>query len=282
MTTLADTSPEAGSRESPSGSVSRGLVLVLAGACGLAVANLYYAQPLLHELAVAFGASPAGAGLVVTVTQAGYAVGLLFLVPFGDLLDRRSLADALGPARCRPRVAQCLLGRGRAHGAAGLGPPPRPAPRPPVTPDQLPGPAEFDIRPGQERAALRRRSLLGALGFAAFSDLWTTLAFLLSGAPYHFGFAVIGLFGLVGAAGAVCASLAGRLADRGWSRPATLSFVLMVGAAFFLMVPARTLLLPLIAGIVLLDIGVQAFTSPTRRSYTAFAATLEAGSPAPT
>ena len=104
---------------------------------------------------------------------------------------------------------------------------------------------------------LRRRSLIGALGFAAFSALWTTIAFLLSGPPYHYGLAVIGLFGLVGAAGALSASFAGRLADRGWARPATLTFALLVAAAFLLLLAARTLLLPLIVGIVLLDIGVQ-------------------------
>ena len=48
---------------------------------------------------------------------------------------------------------------------------------------------------------LRRRSLFGALGFCIFSIFWTTMAFLLSGAPYHYNDLTIGLFGLVGAAG---------------------------------------------------------------------------------
>ena len=47
---------------------------------------------------------------------------------------------------------------------------------------------------------LRRRIVFGALGMAAFSAFWTTMAFVLSGAPYHYGDAAIGLFGLVGAA----------------------------------------------------------------------------------
>jgi predicted MFS family arabinose efflux permease len=78
-------------RQSRSGTISRGLVAVLAMACGLAVANLYYAQPLLHALAGAFGTTAGGAAMVVTLTQIGYAAGLLLLVPLGDLLERRSL-----------------------------------------------------------------------------------------------------------------------------------------------------------------------------------------------
>ncbi len=73
------------------GGVSRGLVLLLATACGTAAANLYYAQPLLHTLAVAFGVSNATAGLLITISQLGYVVGLALLVPLGDLHERRGL-----------------------------------------------------------------------------------------------------------------------------------------------------------------------------------------------
>jgi predicted MFS family arabinose efflux permease len=71
--------------------ISPGLVVLLAVACGAAVANLYYAQPLLSTLGHAFGVSNATAGLLVTVTQVGYVLGLAFLVPVGDLRERRSL-----------------------------------------------------------------------------------------------------------------------------------------------------------------------------------------------
>lgn len=70
------------------------LLLVFAVTCGTSVANIYYAQPLLDSMAAAFAISPAAIGLVVTLTQAGYALGLLFIVPLGDLVDRRRLAVA--------------------------------------------------------------------------------------------------------------------------------------------------------------------------------------------
>jgi predicted MFS family arabinose efflux permease len=76
-------------------SVPRALVLLLAVACGTTVANLYYAQPLLHAIADGIGVSETVAGLLVTVTQVGYAAGLVFLVPLGDLLDRRRLVVTL-------------------------------------------------------------------------------------------------------------------------------------------------------------------------------------------
>ena len=69
--------------------------MLLAVACGATVANLYYAQPLLDTIARALSVSPATAGLLVTATQAGYVAGLLFIVPLGDLLQRRRLVSVL-------------------------------------------------------------------------------------------------------------------------------------------------------------------------------------------
>ena len=73
----------------------RGLTLVLAVACGLTVANLYYSQPLLDLIARSFGVSQGTAALVVTFTQIGYAVGIFFLLPLGDLVENRRLATRL-------------------------------------------------------------------------------------------------------------------------------------------------------------------------------------------
>lgn len=72
-------------------SLSRRIVLVMAVGCGAAVANNYYGQPLLDVIAASFGVSPSTAGLIVTASQLGYALGLVFIVPLGDLLERRSL-----------------------------------------------------------------------------------------------------------------------------------------------------------------------------------------------
>lgn len=81
----------AGSRPAPAPPLSRRLVVTFAVTCGLAVANVYNAQPLLPEIATTFDLSEATVGAVVTVTQVGYGLGLFLLVPLGDLLNRRRL-----------------------------------------------------------------------------------------------------------------------------------------------------------------------------------------------
>ncbi|MXO81583.1 MFS transporter, partial [Paenibacillus sp. OT2-17] len=75
----------------PIPSLSRSVALLFAIACGLAVANIYYAQPLLDALANEFGITHSSVGMVITITQICYALGLLLLVPLGDLLNRRRL-----------------------------------------------------------------------------------------------------------------------------------------------------------------------------------------------
>src|SRR3954466_14909690 len=78
-------------RASSGGRMSRRLVAVMAVATGVAVANTYYAQPLLHAIGNTFGIGPATSGLIVTVGQIGYALGLVLLLPAGDLVERRRL-----------------------------------------------------------------------------------------------------------------------------------------------------------------------------------------------
>ena len=75
--------------------MTRRLTLVMALACGLAAANLYYAQPLLDEISRALGVGSGPASGIVTAAQVGYGVGLVFVVPLGDLLDRRRLVVCL-------------------------------------------------------------------------------------------------------------------------------------------------------------------------------------------
>jgi predicted MFS family arabinose efflux permease len=71
------------------------LTLLFATACGLIVANLYYAQPLVGLISADLGMSPKAAGLVVTLTQIGYGAGLLLIVPLGDLFENRRLTVTL-------------------------------------------------------------------------------------------------------------------------------------------------------------------------------------------
>lgn len=305
------------------------LVFVMAVACGAAVANIYYAQPLLDTLAHLFHVSTGSAGMIVTMTQLGYACGLVLLVPLGDLLERRRLivtvsigtALALAGTALSPNiglfmltslltgltavVAQILVPfaahladerlRGRVVGRimTGLllgillartvsG----------IVADAWGWRTVFWLASGvmlvqalvlwralpqdwagsrlrypallrsvltlmREEPLLRRRIVYGAMVFAAFSDLWTTLPFLLGRPPYDYRDAVIGLFGLLGVAGALCASFAGHLHDRGHSRAGTGSFLGLVVLSFVVMGVFGHHLAAIIAGIILLDLGVQ-------------------------
>ena len=72
-------------------SIRRPLVVLFAVACALTVANTYYAQPLLDAIARQLHVGSGTAGLIVTLGQLGYALGLVLLVPLGDLLNRRKL-----------------------------------------------------------------------------------------------------------------------------------------------------------------------------------------------
>ena len=71
--------------------IGRGLTFLFAVAAGAAVGNLYWAQPLLDLIAGDLGASTADAGWLVTTTQLGYALGILLVVPLGDVTNRRRL-----------------------------------------------------------------------------------------------------------------------------------------------------------------------------------------------
>ena len=75
-------------------SMTRSMVLLFAFCCGAIVANIYYAQPIIELIAPDIGLTPAMASLIVSLTQIGYALGLFFLVPLGDLLENRKLMIA--------------------------------------------------------------------------------------------------------------------------------------------------------------------------------------------
>ena len=104
---------------------------------------------------------------------------------------------------------------------------------------------------------LRRHALMGALGFAAFSAFWTTLSFHLARLPGHYGSETAGAFGLVGAAGALAAAGAGRLADHVGARPLNGVALALVVGSFALMASGGSSLLVLALGVVAMDAGVQ-------------------------
>lgn len=110
---------------------------------------------------------------------------------------------------------------------------------------------------------LRESSILGALVFASFSCFWTTLAFLLY-SHYGLGAGVAGTFGLVGAAGAMIASVAGRLADKHGSRWVISVGIAVLAASYLLLwgeerahVSTMVHLIALAVGVIALDVGAQ-------------------------
>lgn len=317
----------------PSAVLNSGLATLLAVACGLIAANLYYAQPLAGPIAQSLGLSPASSGLIVTMTQAGYGIGLLLIVPLGDLFENRRLvlcmlsicilalvAAALSTNAFAFLAASFLIGIGAVAVqvlvpyAAHLAPE---ATRGRVVGNVLSGlmfgimlsrpvagvitqllswHAVFYIsallmatvavtlrlhlprrRPIQglrygdilrsmvdlaaTNRTLQRRSLYHVFLFGGFSLFWTSVPFLLA-TTFHLSQSGIALFALAGVAGVVAAPIAGRLADRGWSEPATAFSMLAVAIAFLLSTltySGSPLALGLLtACAILLDFGVTA------------------------
>ena len=110
----------------------------------------------------------------------------------------------------------------------------------------------------REFPALRRSALVGGSVFAAFSVFWTTLIFYLESPAYNYGSDVAGFFGLVGAAGALAAPLAGGLADRRGSGYALTAALVLALGAYLVLGVGGGYLAGLVVGILLLDVGVQA------------------------
>ncbi|NUB03704.1 MFS transporter [Azospirillum melinis] len=309
--------------------LSRSLVLLMALACGVVVANIYYAQPLVGLIGPAVGLSPETASLVVTLTQVGYGAGLILLVPLGDLLENRRLVvvtlcstvaallvAAVAPTASLFLAASFLIGvtsvavqmlvplaahmapeasRGQVVGNVMSGLLlgillARPVSS--LIADSLGWRAVFGLSAvamvgfavlmrrvlPQRRPAGRTSygALLGSLGrllvrtpvlqrrtvyqtmmFAAFSLYWTSVPLLLAGAPFHLSQRGIALFALSGAAGALVAPIAGRIADRGWTRPATGFALAMAALSFFVARAGEGSIALLVLAGLLLDMGVQ-------------------------
>ncbi|RWF47765.1 MAG: MFS transporter [Mesorhizobium sp.] len=315
---------------SPPG-LSRMTALVFSIACGLSVANVYFAHPLLDAMAHDFGIAPASIGIVVTVTQIGYALGLFFIVPLGDLFDRRKLIAgqavlsgvALIAVGAAPNAAMLLASLavvgllavvvqvlvayaadlaapsqgGRAVGTVTSGVilgmllarfvagvvadfagwrwvylisaaltlvmavllyfvlPRHEAERPSTCYPRL---LASVVLLFVKEPLLRVRAVLALLIFASFNVLWAPLVLPLSAPPFSLSHTAIGLFGLAGDAGALGARWTGGLVDRGRGQLVTgLSLLLMTAAWLPIAFMGMSLWL-LVAGIVMLDLAIQA------------------------
>jgi predicted MFS family arabinose efflux permease len=105
---------------------------------------------------------------------------------------------------------------------------------------------------------LREAAITGGMLFGAFSSFWSTLVFFLATPPYHYGAGVAGLFGIVGVAGALIAPWAGRLSDRRGPAFTLALGILTTIASQLVFGLAGHWIVGLIAGVILLDLGVQA------------------------
>ncbi|MEU3602810.1 MFS transporter [Streptomyces sp. NPDC006798] len=314
------------------GGPPRGLVALFAVACGAAVANVYFSQPLLVTMGRDLAMSPALVGAVVTLTHTGYGLGLFLLVPLGDLVDRRRLVvaqllllvAALLAVAAAPTAAVLLAGMA-ATGllavvtqtlvafAASLAPPAgrgrvvglvtsgvvigillartvsglvadlagwravylvsaaltallalvlyRAVPRDRGAPAAAPGYGRLlrsTVTLFAREPLFRLRALYGLLVFAAFSTLWSGVALPLSEPPYQFSHTAIGALGLIGAAGALAATAAGRLADRGYAGATTGTGLALLLLSWLPLAFTPDSLWALAAGVILLDLAVQA------------------------
>ncbi|WP_250512645.1 MFS transporter [Caballeronia sp. INDeC2] len=109
-----------------------------------------------------------------------------------------------------------------------------------------------------ENRALREASLTGGALFAAFSIFWSVLTLLLAGEPFHMGPQAAGLFGIVGAAGALAAPLAGKSADKRGPRAVISLCIGLVALSFVVFAFSATSIAGLVVGVIVLDVGVQA------------------------
>ncbi|MFM9434757.1 putative MFS family arabinose efflux permease [Janthinobacterium sp. CG_23.3] len=167
--------------------LSSPIVLLMAVATGLTVASNYYAQPLLHTIGAQFGLSTAAAGSITTVAQLSYALGLILLVPLGDMLERRSLivamtilsACGLLMTALAPSFAFILLGTAIAGGLSVVAQVLIPLA------STLAAPAERGKIVGTIMSGLLLGILLARAAAGALADLgnWRTVYWIPDGAP---------------------------------------------------------------------------------------------------
>ena len=104
---------------------------------------------------------------------------------------------------------------------------------------------------------MREATLINVFCFAQFGAFWTTMVLLLSGDPFNFNSATIGLFGIVGASGALAAPLVGKIGDKGSSRVVVGYGCLLMLISFGIFYFSIASVIGLAIGIVFVDIGIQ-------------------------
>lgn len=110
----------------------------------------------------------------------------------------------------------------------------------------------------RDNRPLRESMIVQALLWACFNAFWVNLAALLANGPWHLGSAWAGGFGIIGAAGALAASIGGRISDRKGTRYVIGASIASVTLAYLLLFGANASLALLVIGVIVLDIGVQA------------------------
>lgn len=299
-------------------------------ATAVVVANLYYNQPLLADIAHSFNVSQAEAGSISMLTQIGYASGMLFIIPLGDMLKRKRLImvdfilivislllAAISPSIHFMMIASFLIGassvipqlllpmaahlanpqeRGKTVGfvmsglligvllsrtvsgyiGAALGWRsmyfiaaammvllwillyfllPEIEPTYKGRYKQL---MYSIIHLIKEEPQLRIASARGALCYGCFGAFWTTLVFLLKEPQFNAGSKVAGAFGLVGAFGALAASLSGRLSDKGGGFKLIAYSIVILIISYVVFGLSSHSIAGLVVGVILMDMGVQA------------------------
>lgn len=308
-------------------------LVLMAAACGLCAGANYFNQPLLHSMAQELGVNDAQAASTVTLAQVSYALGLLLLVPLGDMLERRRLVLALmglaatgmllsGLSGATHSFALLVLGTGMTglfSVAAQVLVPMAASFAAPGTGGRAVGlvmsgllvgilaarsvagvlsglagwnavywvgavatlaiavllaralpsaPPATRLGYGQvlrslgqllrQHPRLRSRALIGGLGFATVSVLFSTMALLLAGPAYGFSDTQIGLIGIVGIAGALMANMAGRLADQGREQSATLAGAVLMLVGWALLWLGGHSLWAFLLGFLVVDGALQA------------------------
>ncbi len=331
--TAAATSVAAPAASTTTG-IAPSLVLLLASAAGFSVASLYYSQPMLGVLGADIAASDQAVGLVPTLTQLGYALGILLLAPLGDRFDRRRIilikaavlavalllsglapgigwllgaslavglmatlaqdvvpaAATLAPAEHRGKVVGTVMtglllgillsrvvsgfvaehfgwravyvaaaGAVALLGVAAWRGLPRFAPTTQLGYGALMGSM---LALWRKHGALRRAAWAQGLLSIGFSAFWSTLAVMLH-SQFHLGSAAAGAFGLAGAAGALAAPLAGRLADKRGPEVVTrlgaaLAVVSFASMALSAVLPLQWQLGLIVVSAIGFDFGIQA------------------------